>query len=56
MLKMISSAAAGDAKTVPSGYIEDVGEPRTKVRKGASWRAGAGPGENRIIFSIRGEI
>jgi hypothetical protein len=27
-----------------------------EAREGASWRAGAGPGEDRIIFSIRGEI
>jgi hypothetical protein len=31
--------------------------PRTEneAREGASWRAGAGPGKNIIIFSIRGE-
>jgi hypothetical protein len=54
--KWPSSEAADDANTVPSAYIEDVGETRTKLGKGASWRAGAGPGENGIIFSIRGEL
>jgi hypothetical protein len=41
--KWSSSKAADDINTagVPLGYIEDVGEPRTKLG---------------IIFSIRGEI